>query len=64
MINYEIIVGYIYETPMKTLLNLNPFLTLTLDLDKIGIPYYSITFELHVDEHMSRLRMETVEYMP
>lgn len=55
MIDYEIIVGYIYETPMKTLLNLNPFLTLTLDLDKIGIPYYSITFELHVDEHKSCL---------
>ena len=55
MINYDIIVRYIYETSMKTLLNLNPFLTLTLDLDKIGIPYYSITFELHVDEHKSCL---------
>ena len=55
MINYKIIVGYIYETPMKTLLNLNPFLTLTLDLDKIGIPYYSITFELQLNEHKSCL---------
>lgn len=55
MINYEIIVGYIYmKLPWKRL-NLNPFLTLTLDLDKIGIPYYSITFELHVDEHKSCL---------